>query len=100
MGDENLGGAEGTLVDWAKPFLGDSRQFSRIMDTRLRGEYSKRGAQAVSSLALRCLSTDPKNRPSMVEVVAELEQVVLQSQRNSPRPQVEQHVKGTLSPRK
>lgn len=75
MGDETIGSSEGTLVDWAKQYLGgDGRQVSRIMDTRLRGEYSKKGAQSASSVALRCLSMDPKSRPSMVEVLAELEQ--------------------------
>ncbi|KAL3828677.1 hypothetical protein ACJIZ3_017479 [Penstemon smallii] len=98
MGDETMGGIEGTLVDWARPFLGDSRQFSRIMDTRLRGEYSKKGAQAASSLALRCLCCDPKNRPSMVEVLAELEQVQIQAQRNTPRTIMEQHIKRTSTP--
>lgn len=97
MGDETIGGAEGTLVDWAKPFLIDGRQFSRIMDTRLRGEYSKRGAQATSSLAFRCLYIDSKNRPPMVEVLAELEQV--QALQNSPRAKMEHHVK-TLSSRR
>ncbi|KAL0437160.1 UNVERIFIED_CONTAM: putative serine/threonine-protein kinase PBL3 [Sesamum radiatum] len=97
MGDETLGGAEGTLVDWAKQFLGDVRQFSRIMDTRLRGEYSKKGAQAASSLALRCLCNDAKNRPSMVEVLAELEQ--MQALQSSPQARLEHRVK-TLSSHK
>lgn len=97
MGDENIGGTEGTLVDWAKPFLSESRQFSRIMDTRLRGEYSKRGAQATSSLAFRCLYIDPKSRPSMVEIVAELEQ--LQALQNSPRANADHHVR-TLTSRR
>ncbi|KAL0460905.1 UNVERIFIED_CONTAM: putative serine/threonine-protein kinase PBL3 [Sesamum latifolium] len=97
MGDETLGGAEGTLVDWAKQFLGDARQFSRIMDTRLRGEYSKKGAQAASSLALRCLYNDAKNRPSMVEVLAELEQ--MQALQSSPQARLEHRVK-TLSSHK
>ncbi|KAK4441401.1 putative serine/threonine-protein kinase PBL3 [Sesamum alatum] len=97
MGDETLGGAEGTLVDWAKQFLGDTRQFSRIMDIRLRGEYSKKGAQAASSLALRCLYNDAKNRPSMVEVLAELEQ--MQALQSSPQARLEHRVK-TLSSHK
>ncbi|KAL2540950.1 Protein kinase 2B [Abeliophyllum distichum] len=101
MGDETIGGAEDSLVDWARPYLRDNRQFSRIMDTRLRGEYSKKGAQAAASLALRCLQIDAKNRPAMVEVLATLEElqatkVVL---KNSPRAyKVEHHVNGMLSP--
>ncbi|XP_073291945.1 probable serine/threonine-protein kinase PBL3 isoform X1 [Primulina huaijiensis] len=72
QGDVTIGGS---LVDWAKPFIGDSRQFSRVMDTRLRGEYHKKSAQAASSLALRCLNNDPQDRPSMAEVLFELQQV-------------------------
>ncbi|KAL2322122.1 hypothetical protein Fmac_026501 [Flemingia macrophylla] len=36
--------SEETLVDWAKPFLSDSIRVLRIMDTRLGGQYSKKGA--------------------------------------------------------
>ncbi|KAM3303606.1 putative serine/threonine-protein kinase PBL3 [Capsicum chacoense] len=73
-GEENpAGGAEETLVEWAKPFLSDSRRVLRIMDTRLGGQYSKKGAQAAAALALQCLHVDPKLRPTMDEVVATLE---------------------------
>ncbi|CAK9161450.1 unnamed protein product, partial [Ilex paraguariensis] len=75
MDDEKAGSAEETLVDWAKPFIGDNRRVMRIMDTRLGGQYSKKGAQAVGALALRCLSTDPKYRPPMMEVLTTLEQL-------------------------
>ncbi|KAK6141763.1 hypothetical protein DH2020_024496 [Rehmannia glutinosa] len=75
-GDENAGGAEETLVDWAKPFLSDSRKVLRIMDSRLGGQYSKKGAQTAAALALRCLQNDPKNRPPMTEVLAALEQLL------------------------
>nr|KYP56818.1 putative serine/threonine-protein kinase NAK [Cajanus cajan] len=71
--DDRPGFSEETLVDWAKPFLSDSRRVLRIMDTRLGGQYSKKGAQAAAALALQCLNTDPKFRPPMVEVLAALE---------------------------
>ncbi|KAH6814292.1 Protein kinase superfamily protein [Perilla frutescens var. frutescens] len=74
-GDENAGGAEETLVDWTKPFLSDSRKVLRIMDSRLGGQYSKKGAQATAAIALRCLTTDPKLRPPMIEVLADLEEI-------------------------
>lgn len=73
--DEDRGSAEEILVDWAKPFLHDKRKLLRIMDTRLEGQYSKKGAQAIAALALQCLHTDPKNRPNMPEVVETLEQL-------------------------
>ncbi|KAJ8759590.1 hypothetical protein K2173_007220 [Erythroxylum novogranatense] len=75
MDDERANFAEETLVDWAKPFLTDSRRVLRIMDTRLGGQYSKKGAQAAAALALQCLQVDPKNRPPMVEVLASLEKL-------------------------
>ncbi|KAL0459102.1 UNVERIFIED_CONTAM: putative serine/threonine-protein kinase PBL3 [Sesamum latifolium] len=82
-GDDNPGGAEESLVDWAKPFLSDNRKVLRIMDSRLGGQYSKKGAQAAAALALQCLHTDPKYRPPMTEVLAALEQ--LQTSREVPK---------------
>lgn len=64
---------EETLVDWAMPFLSDSRRILRIMDTKIDGQYSKKGAQAAAALVLKCLNTDPKHRPTMVNVLAALE---------------------------
>lgn len=80
---EERGGEEETIVDWAKPFLGESRRVLRIMDTRLEGQYSRKGAQAVAELALQCLHTDPKNRPLMKDVLATLES--LQASRGTRR---------------
>ncbi|WVY93546.1 hypothetical protein V8G54_032634 [Vigna mungo] len=87
--DDRPGFSDETLVDWAKPFLSDNRRVLRIMDTRLGGQYSKKGAMAAAALALQCLNTDPKFRPPMVEVLAALE--VLNSSnsfsRTLPRPE-------------
>ncbi|WMV07256.1 hypothetical protein MTR67_000641 [Solanum verrucosum] len=74
-GAENAGGADEKLVEWAKPFLSDRRRVVRIMDTRLGGQYSKKGAQTAASLVLRCLDVDPRLRPTMDEVLATLELV-------------------------
>lgn len=71
--DDGPGFSEETLVNWAKPFLSDSRRVLRIMDTRLGGQYSRKGAQAAATLALQCLTSDPKHRPPMVDVLAALE---------------------------
>ncbi|XWS52673.1 hypothetical protein CRYUN_Cryun11dG0091100 [Craigia yunnanensis] len=73
--DDDRGFSEETLVEWAKPFLSDNRKVLRIMDTRLGGQYSKKGAQAAAALALQCLHADPKNRPSMVDVLASIERL-------------------------
>ncbi|KAI4305862.1 hypothetical protein L6164_029198 [Bauhinia variegata] len=71
--DEKAGSSEETLVDWAKPFLSDSKRVLRIMDTRLGGQYPRREAQAAASLSLQCLDSDPKYRPPMKDVLATLE---------------------------
>ncbi|KAF7120102.1 hypothetical protein RHSIM_Rhsim13G0201200 [Rhododendron simsii] len=73
-GDDRPGSVDETLVDWAKPFLRDDRRILRIMDTRLGGQYSKKGALSAASLALRCLHIDPKNRPTMTDVLSAMEQ--------------------------
>ncbi|WOL12576.1 hypothetical protein Cni_G21343 [Canna indica] len=64
-----------TLVDWAKPFLKDKRKILRIMDIRLEGQYSKKEAQTIASLALQCLHSDPKNRPKITDILPTLEQL-------------------------
>ncbi|KAL7174470.1 hypothetical protein ACSBR2_033676 [Camellia fascicularis] len=74
IGDERAN-VEETLVEWAKPFLCDNRRVLRIMDTRLEGQYYKKGAQAAASLALQCVDTDPRNRPTMLDLLFALEQL-------------------------
>ncbi|CAH9070639.1 unnamed protein product [Cuscuta europaea] len=68
--------AQQTLVEWASPFLSESRKVMRIMDTRLGGQYSRKGAQAAAALALKCLHTSPRARPAMADVLSALEQLL------------------------
>ncbi|CAL4991007.1 unnamed protein product [Urochloa decumbens] len=65
----------GNLVEWAKPLLADQRKVSRLMDSRLEGQYNSKAAMLASQLTLKCLNADPKSRPSMMEVVDLLEQI-------------------------
>jgi len=67
--------SEQNLVEWAKPYLGDKRRLYRIMDSKLGGQYPKKGAHAVAGIALQCIRNDGKNRPAMSEVVEKLEQL-------------------------
>lgn len=64
-----------SLVDWAKPYLSDRRRLHRVIDPRLAGEYSSRGALQASQLALSCLRNEHSLRPSMNEVVDVLESI-------------------------
>ncbi|XP_021716139.1 probable serine/threonine-protein kinase PBL10 [Chenopodium quinoa] len=73
--DKNRPSGEHNLVEWARPYLTNKRKIFRILDNRLEGQYSLDAAFRVSSLAFRCLSTEPKFRPLMNEIVKELDQL-------------------------
>lgn len=70
--DKNRPNGEHNLVEWARPHLGERRKFYRLIDPRLEGHFSIKGAQKAAQLAARCLSRDPKVRPLMSEVVEDL----------------------------
>lgn len=70
--DKNRPNGEHNLVEWARPYLGERRRFYRLIDPRLEGNFSIKGAQKAAQLAHHCLSRDPKARPRMSEVVEAL----------------------------
>lgn len=70
--DKNRPNGEHNLVEWARPYLGERRRFYRLLDPRLEGRFSIKGAQKAVQLATHCLSRDPKARPLMSEVVEAL----------------------------
>ncbi|KAL2333401.1 hypothetical protein Fmac_014614 [Flemingia macrophylla] len=61
------------LVNWAKPLLIDRKRISKVMDARIKGQYSERETGRIAHLAIQCLSVEPKLRPTMDEVVRSLE---------------------------
>eukprot|EP00246_Nothoceros_aenigmaticus_P012825 TRINITY_DN4143_c0_g1_i1.p1 TRINITY_DN4143_c0_g1~~TRINITY_DN4143_c0_g1_i1.p1 ORF type:complete len:462 (+),score=50.76 TRINITY_DN4143_c0_g1_i1:204-1589(+) len=68
--DRNRPTGEHNLVEWARPYLkAEKRKLMKLIDPRLESLYSMKGAQKAAALALRCLSLDPKARPTMSEVV-------------------------------
>ncbi|XP_073269589.1 probable serine/threonine-protein kinase PBL10 [Primulina huaijiensis] len=73
--DKNRPTGEHKLVEWARPYLGNKRKVFRIMDNRLEGQYTIDVAQKVANIALRCISLEFKLRPTMNEIVQELEQL-------------------------
>ncbi|XP_073144070.1 probable serine/threonine-protein kinase PBL10 [Henckelia pumila] len=73
--DKNRPAGEHKLVEWARPCLGNKRKLFRIMDNRLEGQYTIDVAQKVANIALRCVSLEPKLRPTMNAIVEELEQL-------------------------
>lgn len=73
--DKTRPNGEHHLAEWARPYLSDRRKVLRIIDPRLEGHYSVKGAQKAGQLAHRCLNRDSKMRPSMTDVVEILEQI-------------------------
>jgi serine/threonine protein kinase len=70
--DKNRPNGEHNLVEWARPLLGERQRFYKLVDPRLEGNFSVKGAQKAAQLARACLSRDPKARPLMSQVVEAL----------------------------
>ncbi|GMI99214.1 PBS1-LIKE 34 [Hibiscus trionum] len=70
--DKNRPNGEHNLVEWSRPFLGERRRYYRLIDPRLEGRFSIKGAQKAIQLASQCLNRDSKARPQMSEVVEAL----------------------------
>lgn len=66
---------EENLVEWARPYLPSKRRLRIIMDPRLERQYPLKAAFQAAQLILNCLENEPKNRPSMEEVLESLEEI-------------------------
>lgn len=73
--DTNRPAGAHNLVEWARPSLPDKRKLKKIMDPRLENQYPLKGAFEVAALVLKCLESDPKNRPSINDVLESLQQI-------------------------
>ncbi|KAM3317188.1 hypothetical protein ACQJBY_035058 [Aegilops geniculata] len=72
--DSNRPKGQMNITDWAKP-LADRRKLSHLLDPRLRGQYNSKQALQAVHVALSCLASEPRSRPSMKVVLEELEQI-------------------------
>ncbi|KAF3434866.1 hypothetical protein FNV43_RR21953 [Rhamnella rubrinervis] len=71
--DTNRPSGKHNLVDWIKPFLSEKRKLKNIIDSRLEGKYPSKAAFHMAGLALKCIESEQKHRPSMKDVVETLE---------------------------
>ncbi|RZS05658.1 hypothetical protein BHM03_00036198 [Ensete ventricosum] len=83
--DRSRPSREHNLVEWARPLLVRRKRLFRVLDPRIRSQYSDANAERVARLASDCLSQNPKARPAMSEVVAVL-RAVLRDEAGLPRP--------------
>lgn len=82
--DRNRPKGEQKLLEWVRPYL-DDKNFPLIVDIRLEGQYSLRSALKLSLIANKCLSRDPKSRPTMSEVLEMLNELVAAQMEVGPR---------------
>ncbi|KAK1393207.1 putative serine/threonine-protein kinase PBL3 [Heracleum sosnowskyi] len=73
--DKSRARPEQKLLDWVRPQLPDKRKLFRIMDSKLEGQYNRKGAYVAANLALQCAHIEPKYRPQMSEVVSILDKI-------------------------
>lgn len=71
--DQDRPHGEQKVVEWAKLYLGSKKRLLHLMDPRLNGQYSHKGAYKVANLAHQCLKEDARARPIMKEVVEALD---------------------------
>ncbi|KAI8573879.1 hypothetical protein RHMOL_Rhmol01G0309800 [Rhododendron molle] len=91
--DRNMPRNEQKLLDWARPYVSDSRKFHHIVDPRLKGQYCIKSAQKLAALANKCLRKNDKSRPKMSEVVEMLGKII--SETSSENDSAPQHAKET-----
>lgn len=63
------------LVEWAEPRLLSERKVKAMIDPRLKRKYPPYAAVQLAQLASKCLTKEPRVRPSMTEVVEALEEI-------------------------
>lgn len=73
--DQQREPGEQNLVEWAKPSLPNKRKLKKIIDPGLKDQCPFEAACQTAKLILHCLEADPKNRPSMEEVLETLKQI-------------------------
>jgi len=61
--DRSLPPEQHNLVDWSRQFFSDRRRLFRLLDPRLEGQYSIKGARKAAILAQTCLHRDPRGAP-------------------------------------
>ncbi|XP_010521798.1 PREDICTED: probable serine/threonine-protein kinase RLCKVII [Tarenaya hassleriana] len=63
---------EQNLVGWARPLFKDRRNFPKMVDPLLRGQYPVRGLYQALAIAAMCVQEQPNMRPVISDVVMAL----------------------------
>lgn len=90
--DMNRPSEQQHLVEWARPSLLRKRKLATVMDPRLEHNYPLEGAKQSAALILKCLQSEPKSRPTSVEVLEILEQINTFKLKEAETSDIAQHV--------
>ncbi|MBA0574635.1 hypothetical protein Golob_001823 [Gossypium lobatum] len=93
--DETRDRSEQNLVAWARPMFKDRRNFSRMVDPLLQGQYPVRGLYQALAIAAMCVQEQPNMRPAITDVVMALN--YLASQKYDPNNPVQSSRKSKSS---
>ncbi|KAK8543452.1 hypothetical protein V6N12_016001 [Hibiscus sabdariffa] len=63
---------EQNLVAWARPMFKDRKNFSRMVDPLLQGQYPVRGLYQALAISAMCVQEQPNMRPAVSDVVMAL----------------------------
>ncbi|CAN8254516.1 unnamed protein product [Cochlearia groenlandica] len=73
--DHNRPANEQNLVEWARPYMTSKRKVLLMVDNRINSQYKPEEAVRMASIAVQCISFEPKSRPTMDQVVRALVQL-------------------------
>ncbi|GLT36957.1 hypothetical protein SLA2020_113020 [Shorea laevis] len=63
------------LADWARPYLSDRMKLHYIIDKKIARSVQIEEANKFAKIICQCLSLDPRSRPTMSEVLSDLEKL-------------------------
>ncbi|XP_044483749.1 probable serine/threonine-protein kinase PBL5 [Mangifera indica] len=70
--DQTKDRKELNLVAWARPMFKDRKNFSKMVDPLLEGQYPVRGLYQALAIAAMCVQEQPNMRPDIADVVMAL----------------------------
>ncbi|KAK6947485.1 Serine-threonine/tyrosine-protein kinase, catalytic domain [Dillenia turbinata] len=82
--DRNRPAEEQKLLDWVKKYPADGKRFGMIIDPPLRNQCPLDAARKIARLADSCLNKNPKDRPTMSQIIEGIREAIEDSEGQNP----------------